>query len=252
MGKKIDRTGEVGVSTYGEKMTIVRYGGRCDIDVQFEDGTIVEHKQYNDFKNGKVKNPFFPSVYGFGFIGVGDYKACDGNGKHTKCYETWQNMYQRCYYHKWQEKHPSYKGCKVCKEWNNYQAFAKWHIENYYEIEGQAMALDKDILNKGNKVYSPETCIFVPVSINSLFVKRDNKRGQCPIGVHKHGNKFQAKLRKDNETIHLGYFNTPELAFQAYKQAKEQYIKEVAEEYKLQIPYRLYEALMNYEVEIDD
>ena len=252
MGKKDGRLNEIGFNNNGERMTIVRYGGKKDIDVQFEDGMIVEHKQYSCFKKGNIKNPFFPSVYGVGFMGIGEFKSKDENGKTRKCYDTWHSMHERCYSPKYHEKKPTYKNCKVCKEWNNYQEFAKWDNENYYEVGDERMALDKDILNKRNKVYSPNNCIYVPYSINSLFVKRDNERGELPIGVSKHRDKFRAILNKYNKQIHLGIYPTPEEAFQAYKQAKEQYIKEVAEEYKDKIPYRLYEAMMNYEVEIDD
>lgn len=249
---KIDRTGEVGVSRYGEKMTIVRYGGKADIDVQFQDGTVVEHKRYDHFKEGKIKNPMTPSVWGVGFIGIGKFKPCDENGKITKCYYTWMHMLERCYSSKYHEKEPMYKGCKVDEKWHNFQVFAEWYYSNFYEIEGQRMNLDKDILHKGNKVYSHKTCVFTPHSINILFIKRDKARGECYIGVTKHWNKFQANLNKDNKTIHLGLYTTHEEAFLAYKKAKEQYIKEVAEKYKSQIPQKLYEALMNYEVEIDD
>ena len=252
MGKIKDRTGEIGVSTYGEKMTIVRYGGVNDIDVQFDDGVILEHRHYCAFKKGQIKNPFFPSVFGVGFIGKGRFEPYNENGKPTKCYMTWVGMLMRCYDPKFQEKYPTYKGCRVAKEWHNFQVFAEWYYSNFYEIEGQRMNLDKDILHKGNKVYSHKTCVFTPHSINILFIKRDKARGECYIGVTKHGNKFQANLNKDNKTIHLGLYTTHEEAFLAYKKAKEQYIKEVAEKYKDKIPYRLYEALMNYEVEIDD
>ena len=252
VGKKDDRINEIGYNNNGEEMMIVRYGGVKDIDVQFSDGTVVEHKRYDHFKNGEIKNPMFPSVYGVGFIGVGDYKTCDENAKITKCYDAWSNMLQRCYDPKYQEKHQTYKGCTVCQLWNNYQEFAKWDNENYYEIENERMTLDKDILCKGNKVYSPETCVYVPQSINKLFTKSDNKRGKLPIGVTKYRNKFMAQLSKGDKRIYLGSFDTPEEAFLAYKKAKEQYIKEVAEAYKLQIPQKLYEALINYEVEIDD
>ena len=89
--------------------------------------------------------------------------------------------------------------------------------------------------------------------VNKLFVKSNKTRGEYPIGVSKHGDKFVAHLSKGNgKVITLGTYDTPEEAFFAYKKAKEAYIKEVAEEYKGKIPYRLYEALMNYEVEIDD
>ena len=253
MSRIKDRTGEFGVSNSGERMTIIRYGNVHDIDVQFDDGTILQHKQYSNFKVGNIRNPMFPIVYGVGFMGVGDYKSCDANGKITKCYDTWNSMYTRCYSSKCHEKFPTYKGCTVCKEWHNHQVYAKWHYENYYEVGNEKMTLDKDILKKGNKVYSPETCVFVPQSINNLFTKRNNERGDCPIGVNKHKDKFEAKLSKGNgNQVYLGIYPTVEEAFLAYKIAKEAYIKEVAEEYKDKIPYRLYEALMNYEVEIDD
>ena len=253
MSKKDGRLGEFGVNNNGEEMRIIRYANKNDIDVQFvKDGTIVEHRHYCAFKKGQIKNPFFPSVYGVGCIGVGDFKSKDENGKPTKCYKTWQDMHKRCYNPKYQEKRPTYKGCTVCEEWNNYQNYAKWSDENYYEVGNERMELDKDILCKGNKVYSAETCVYVPHSINSLFIKCNNSRGEYPIGVSKNRNKFEARLSKDNETIILGLYDTHEQAFQVYKEAKEQYIKEVANEYKDKIPYRLYEAMMKYEVDIND
>ena len=253
MSKKIDRTGEIAYSNNGEKMVIIRYDNKNDIDVQFDDGTIVEHKQYNNFLKGKIKNPFSPTVYGIGFIGKGRFKSKDENGKETKCYKMWLDMLRRCYCSKLQEKFPTYKGCTVCPEWWNFQNFAKWYYSHFYEVGNEKMALDKDILKKGNKIYSAETCIFVPTSINVLFVKGDNKRGDYPIGVLKEGNKFRASLSKGNgKAIHLGSFSTPNEAYQVYKKHKEEYIKEVAEKYKSQIPHELYEAMINYEVEIDD
>ena len=253
MAEKKDRTNESILNNNGERMVIIRYGNCDDIDVQFDDGTIVEHRIYGHFKKGNIKNPMTPSLFGVGFIGKGRFKTKHANGKPTKCYIAWTNMMQRCYDPKYQEKHPTYKGCRVCKEWWNFQNFAEWYYEHYYEIENEKMALDKDISHKGNKVYSADNCVFVPQFINKLFVKRDNSRGNYPIGVSKDKNKFQARLSKGNgKPIHLGLFNTPNEAFQAYKQAKEQYIKEVAEEYKGKIPQKLYEVMLNYKVEIDD
>ena len=253
MSKKIDRTNEIGYNNNGERMTIIRYGNWRDIDVQFADGTIVEHRNYGNFLKGNVKNPMTPSLFGVGFMGIGDFKSKDENGKNTKCHATWQDMHKRCYDPKFQEKHSTYKDCTVCKEWNNYQEFGKWFDENYYEVGNEQMALDKDILKKGNKIYSPETCVFVPQHINSLFVKSNKIRGDYYIGVSKHGNKFRAMLNKGNEKlIHLGLYATAEEAFQVYKKHKEAYIKEVAEEYKGRIDPRAYEAMIAYEVEIDD
>lgn len=254
MGKKEDRLNETRVNNDGEEMMIVRYGSAKDIDVQFiKDGTILQHRNYYTFLKGSIKNPMTPTVYGFGYFGIGEFKSCDENGKNTKCYMTWHDVHKRCYDSKYHEKKPTYENCTVCKEWNNYQNYAIWHIENYYEVGNERMMLDKDILCKGNKVYSPETCIFVPQFINSLFTKSNKARGDCPIGVTKDGNKFMARLNKDNgKLIWLGTYDTPEEAFLAYKKAKEAYIKEVAEKYKGKIDPRAYEAMMKYEVEITD
>ena len=145
----------------------------------------------------------------------------------------------------------------VCDKWLNFQNFAEWFYKNYYEIDNEAMCLDKDILHKGNKIYGPETCIYCPKSINGLFVKCDSIRGECPIGVNKLPNgRFRAyhHIYINNKRIikHLGVFDTPEEAFNIYKQAKEKYIKQVADSYKYKIPKKLYDAMYNWKVEITD
>ena len=82
----------------------------------------------------------------------------------------WHNMYNRCYREDYLEKNPQYKGCSICDEWlNDREAFYNWVAENYYIIDGEQIDLDKDILVKGNKVYSPDTCIFAPHVINTYF-----------------------------------------------------------------------------------
>ncbi|OMH22071.1 hypothetical protein AC231_05460 [Clostridium pasteurianum] len=172
-----------------------------------------------------------------------------------KAYHTWYNMLTRCYNEKWQEKYPTYKGCIVCEEWHNYQVFSKWFYKNYYEIEGHRMDLDKDILIKGNKIYSPETSIFVPHCINALFIKKDANRGQLPIGVNvAPSGKYYSLCSNihNKKPIRIGLYDNIEEAFYAYKHYKENLIKQIADEYKDEIPKRLYDALYKYEVEITD
>ena len=109
--------------------------------------------------------------------------------------------------------------------------------------------LDKDIICKECKIYSPETCAFVPADVNSLFIKNDIKRGIYPISVRKtKSQRFTSRLNGK----HLGTFDTPEEAFQAYKTAKEEYIKEVANKWKDLISDQVYQAMYNYQVEITD
>ena len=162
-------------------------------------------------------------------------------------------MLRRCYSEKHQNNNLTYIGCTVVEEWKCFQSFAEWYYESYNSDIMDRWEIDKDILIKGNKIYSPETCAFVPAEINSVFTKTNSKRGIYPIGVslHKEG-KFQAKLLKNKKQIYLGLFNTPEEAFQTYKTAKEQYIKEMADKWKTQIDLRVYEAMYNYKVEITD
>jgi hypothetical protein len=261
MGRKsIDRTGEKRINNFGSEMIIVGYEEYADIDVYFpEYNWTAKNRTYGTFKKGKIRCPYERTVYGVGYIGEGKYKTRK-NGKHTKCYQTWTDMLKRCYDEKYHEKHPTYKNCKVSEEWLCFQNFAKWYYDNYYEVKGERMHLDKDILIKRNKIYSPETCVFAPDKINILFVKSDSKRGDNPIGVnyHKRVKKYQVNCHifnfKTNKTkgAYLGYYETREKAFEVYKQFKENYIKKVADYYKAQIPTKLYNALYNYEVEIND
>ena len=121
------------------------------------------------------------------------------------------------------------------------------------------MELDKDILVKGNKIYSPETCIYMPQTINTLFVKKDRNRGKLAIGTTRRKNgKYMAQCNLINPETgksklkNLGYYNTELEAFKVYKYYKEKNIKEVADYFKKEIPSELYNAMYRYEVEITD
>lgn len=194
-----------------------------------------------------AENPYFPYFLGIGYIGEGNYSS---KGSNRKIYSTWLNMLLRCYDNNFYVKRPTYTNCTVDKRWHNFQVFAEWYENNF--VEG--FHLDKDILLKDNKIYSPETCCFVPREINLLFTKSGNVRGKYPIGVHmnKRSNKLESGIKKYGKRVYLGLFNTPELAFQAYKIAKESYIKELAEKWKPFITKPCYQALINYKVEITD
>ena len=258
--KRQDRVGIININQQGFKMEIIKYRTNKDIDILFENEYIAKSKTYYYFKNGKINNPYYKSIFGVGFIGDGEYNSLNSATLYTK----WYNMIGRCYSKKVQIKQSSYIGCSVCSEWHNFQNFAKWFNNNIWSEE--CNVVDKDILVKRNKIYSPDTCILVDININSLFTKCDKSRSDCPIGVHKikgriTGNNYIAEcsmlLNKDNNkrTRYLGVFKTPIEAFNAYKQFKESYIKQVADDYANKysnFPKRLYDAMYNYEVEITD
>ena len=258
MGKKIDRTGEEKFNNFRSKMVIKEYRNNMDIDVYFpEYDWTFEHVQYNTFKRGKIKCPYEPRYFGKGYLGEGKYKLSK-NGKIKKEYKIWYHMLERCYDPKLHERYPTYKGCAVEEYLLNFQHMGEWIENNYYKVPGEKMHLDKDILCKGNKVYSRETCIFVPQRINKLFTKSDKSRGKDPMGIIElpKGN-YQVYCKNGyGKQIHLGIYSTKEEAFNTYKQYKEKVIKEVINSYKGKIPEpqytKLREAMYNYKVEIDD
>ena len=200
---------------------------------------------------GSVKDRLLPTVHGIGITGDSQVKV---DGKHTKEYRLWHNMLNRCYNVGYQKVQPRYIDCSVSENFRYFQYFKEWCNNqigfNSVDENGKPFALDKDILVKGNRVYNEDVCAFVPQEVNLLFTKRDKSRGEYPIGVSFHKSRGMLTATLNNK--YLGYFNTAEQAFQVYKTAKEAYIKEVANKWKGKIDPKVYEALMNYEVHIDD
>ena len=117
------------------------------------------------------------------------------------------------------------------------------------------MCLDKDILVKNNRIYSPETCLIVPYRINMLFVKRKGCRGKSPIGTSYDSKRELYGISRNyvvGKTHYLGRFANSVDAFDTYKTYKEKHIKNVADEYKDLIPEKVYVAMYKYEVDIND
>jgi hypothetical protein len=248
-----ERLGETVMQNCGEVAFIVNYNGASGIVIQFQKTKELVNTTYQCFKNGNVKSHFTPSRYAVGIVGL--ETTTDSNGKVLPSYICWSDMLRRCYSESYKQDLPTYDGCYVCDEWLHYSNFKTWYNENHYECDGQRMELDKDILCKGNKEYSPDKCVFVPHSLNSMFTKRNADRGELPIGVRKMGKKYGASCNvgKRDDKKHLGTYLTPEKAFyDGYKPFKEQFIKDKANEYKEKIPTNLYEAMCNYTVSITD
>ena len=190
------------------------------------------------------------TVHGYG-INDGKYPASAGSNI-VKEYALWRGMLGRCYHRTENRKvaYKSYDGCKVSEFFKYYSNFYVWvRSQKGFLIEN--FDLDKDLLVKGNKIYSEDTCVFLPREINRTLQNNRSDRGEYPIGVrlHKQSGCFMSSMRKCNDFVYIGLYKTPEEAFLAYKVTKELYLKELANKWKDQIDPRAYDALMNYVVE---
>ena len=206
----------------------------------------VSDKELHDLKNGSI------SVKD---LGREQEYVSFLNHSRMKAARLWNDMYSRCYNQKLHKRFPDYKNCSICDYWlEDKERFYKWVKDNYYMVGNEQIDLDKDILCKGNKVYSPETCVFVPHTINTLLVNCRRKRGKYPLGVHYETakGKYRAELNVDGKIVKLGRFDTVEEAFAEYKRHKEALIIVIADRYRGKIPDKVYKAMMNWKIEIDD
>lgn len=244
--------GKVCKSKSSGDFKIVKYNNTANVEIRFLKTGYETVATLSNIRNGKVKDPCVPSVYGVGVLGNKHPPTI--NGVQTKEYELWQSMLKRCYSDRCQKKHPTYIGCEVSENFKSYEYFYEWcHSQIGFGVEG--WQLDKDLLVKGNKVYSEDSCVFIPKEINILLTKRTASRGECLIGVSwcKTNKAFRARVNKNKgKPEWLGFFKTEIEAFNTYKTAKEAFVKEQANKWKSQIDPRAYNALMNYQVEITD
>ena len=167
-------------------------------------------------------------LYGVG-INDADYKVnyrVDGVMYRCPFYERWSYMIKRCYSINYQKKQKSYIGCTVTKEWLTFSIFKAWMEEQ----DWRGMHLDKDILAQGNKIYSPELCLFVTREINILLTEKKVNVGLYPVGVclSPNGKAFSAKISCYGVRRCLGDFKSPCDAFAAYKSAKYAHIKDIS------------------------
>ena len=247
-----DCIGKICKSKSSGDFKILKYNNNENVDIQFINTGFETIATLGNIKNGKVKDLYLPSVYGVGIIGT-KYPS-EVNRVKTKEYNLWKNMLQRCYSDTFQKKQPTYEGCEVSNNFKYFEYFYEWcHIQ--IGFANKDWQLDKDLLIKGNKVYNESTCVFIPKDINTLLTKSTASRGEHLIGVHwsKTANAFVAQVSKSKgKSEYLGSFKTELEAYNAYKVAKESFVKEQANEWKGKIDERAYEALMNYTVEITD
>lgn len=202
----------------------------------------VKHIDGN-IENNKAENLIWVQnvIYGIGII---DIENIDYN--HDASYIAWKGMIWRCYSKKC-SKRQWYKDCYVCKEWLIYSNFKKWFDEQSEYQDGYC--LDKDILVKGNKVYSPDTCCFVPQIINVSILLISGNKYNLPNGVS--FDKTRNRYIGHGTHCKRKYFNNPDEAYAYFKEKKEKYIKAIATKYynEHKISKRVYESLLNFSID---
>lgn len=241
---KIERVGEIYINNQGCELEIIEYFNSRNCTIKFEGGVILKNIVYCNIKSGEVLNPFYGSVHSVGYLGCLDYKKLISENKIA--YRVWVDVIKRGFCDKFKNKRPTYKDVTVCEEWHNFQNFAEWFRKNYTE----GWELDKDIICSDCKIYSPETCCFVPHEINMLFIKTDIK--DLPQGITQRscceGFYVYYSVEVNNRKF-IGFFKNLKEAIETYNLTKEKRIKEVAHKYKDRLSLKVYEILINYKIE---
>ena len=238
--------GKVFETTHGGFVRVVDYKNSKNITVEFVgDYKCVRVVNKQTLLRGTIRNTnkYFPSVFGVGFYGEGKFD------RDSPSYSIWHGMLERCYSPLFKSKNKTYVNCVADESWHNLQNFSRWY-EAQNKREG--WHLDKDLLG-GGSVYSAESCCLVPMTINNFLI-RGSEKLDLPLGVRRAvtQGKFLSYISLDGRLTYLGTRDSVESAFSLYKNAKEKKAKELANEFKTDLDVRATEALMNWEITIED
>lgn len=250
MKKLENMVGQTFLSNHSGYFTIIEYNNKKDVTVRFINTGYITKTQLGSIRRGEVLDPYAPRVYGVGITGT--KYPCSVNGCVSKEYSVWCDMLKRCYDPKEHARYPGYIDCTVSDNFRYYEYFYEW-CNNQIGFNNPDWHLDKDLLFKGNKVYSENTCVFLPAEINVALTNSRSVRGLYPAGVTFTDNRYVSRFgfgKKERTT--LGRFTSPIEAFNAYKQAKENYLVHLAYLWECYIDPRAFEALLYYSIDIND
>ena len=229
---------------------VVEYTNNRNVKIEFLSPSYTTKCNLEDLKRGKAYNPLYHTLYGKGCIGVGKYSSSN-----KEAYSLWLGIFKRVCDLEYHKRQPTYSSVTICDEWLNFQNFAEWCYNQKFfndkDDRGNPYQLDKDFLSSDKKVYSPETCCFIPSCINKLLQPTRCDKEELPTGVSlsKRTGKFLSYLNRFGKRVHLGYHPTCEEALNTYSREKELYVKEVAEVWKGRIDEKIYNILIDWQVE---
>lgn len=227
------------------EIIITHYKCAREVSIKFTESGFENVVTAGDIRNRQVRDKLKASVCGMGFVGGNHYTYTNS----TEAYISWAEMIRRCYSNEYKEKAPTYENCTSCREWLNFQVFAKWYHLNRLSDDVKYQ-LDKDIINRGNKVYSPENCALVPRHINNIILDNKLKRGELPIGVFSSGKRFMSQLKKRGVRVTFGSFATKEEAAESYINEKRKYLKDTATKSysRGEVSHDIFIAISNWKV----
>lgn len=237
---------------YGEVATVEEYRSCHEVDIVFENGERATVK-WDDFKKGRVRNAYTPTILGKGFMGKGPHSR----KTHLREYEMWVHMIERCYSPLLKKRAPGYEGVTCCDRWLNFQHFCEdihAYGQDVYDKDAK-YELDKDLLVSGNKFYCPERCCLLPTELNCILTQATRGRGDLPVGVFKDYDRggYRCQISKKDRIYKSGQrFKTPEEAFAWYKVEKEAYVRERTDAWSDKLAPHVVDALFKWEVHITD
>lgn len=224
--------------------TIHEYVGAYGVYAKFEDTGYVSKTSAGNIRKGLVRDNLAKTVRGVGCFGVGPFKSRHpNNGPCTKEYGTWSSMIFRCYADSRDESvFRNYSDCSVCEEWHNFQNFAEW-CQTQPEMLFEDSSIDKDIKVKGNKIYSPETCCFVPQYINTDVTGMKHQNSSGKAGVWKCKDSYISEITMFGAKSNLGNFSSLDDANHVHNRVKEAYISALADIFRVKINPNIYAKL---------
>jgi hypothetical protein len=228
------RVGQIYTTNQNCKAEIIEILKHPYVKIEFKDKYKYQTRvDKRSLKKGALKNPYFKVHFNVGFLGEVDKTHIN----YKLCYDKWVDMLKRCYSEYYHNKFPTYKNVTVCNEWHNLANFQKWFNETY--IKG--MHLDKDLLQQGveHKIYSPNTCIWLPLKINSFIIHRNSNNKSGVIGVTKESeNSWRASCTdfELGKSLYLGTYKNIDMAKKVYLDFKKIQV-EKAKKYMYKLGY---------------
>lgn len=158
---------------------------------------------------------------------------------------------------KYDNIHKCYDDVTMWQGWiDEPKSFVRWYLENYYEVDGEEMVIDKDLFSGKSKIYSPDTCCILPQTINVLLTNCqkhyfENGENGLPLGISRSRDGYYGTIQftGTGKRMKLSEWSTPEEAFAEYKVMKEADFRMVVAKYIDKIPRYIYEKLINLEIE---